>query len=259
MEEGPPIIEEQPRTAPAAVHHTSLLARLVNVFAIPGEVFQEIRATPRNSWNWLAPMLLFALVSALSGLVFFSQPAVQQKMKEQQQKAIDRQIQIGRIKREDADRASQIFTPQVTKAFGGVFWAIVGAASVLWWAFIIWMLGRVVLKSSFPFSKSLEITGMAMMIRVLGSVITVLLTVNLSRLVATPSLALVVTDFDATRKSHLLLGAANVFSFWMLGVLGVGLARLAGVPFVRAAFPVAAFWLAQEALFILSGLGQLAL
>ena len=259
MDEGPPIIEEQPRTAPATVPRTSLLARMVNVFAIPGEVFQEIRSTPRCSWNWLTPMLLFGLVNAVSALVIFSQPAIQQKMKEQQEKLMDRRVQAGQMKREDADRAAHIFTPALMKGFAAIGGVIGSAVSVFWWAFVIWMLGRIVLKSSFPFAKSLEITGMAMMVRVLGSLITVLLTVNLSRIMATPSLALVVNDFDATRKSHLILGAANVFSFWMLGVLGVGLARLAGVPFARAAFPVAAFWLAQQALFILSGLGQLAL
>jgi len=74
-------------------------------------------------------------------------------------------------------------------------------------------------------------------------------------------LALVAGDFDAARKSPLLLGAANLFSFWLVGVLSVGLAKLAGVPFLRAAWFVFAIWVIQQSFFILVGgaLGQFAL
>ena len=58
---------------------------------------------------------------------------------------------------------------------------------------------------------------------------------------------------DALRKSPLLLGVINVFAFWLIGVLGVGLARLARVPFLRAAWFVLAFWIIQESIVILLG------
>ena len=48
-----------------------------------------------------------------------------------------------------------------------------------------------------------------------------------------------------------MLGAANVFSFWLLGVLAVGLAKLAGVPFLRAAWFVFAAWAIQQSLLML--------
>ena len=70
-----------------------------------------------------------------------------------------------------------------------------------------------------------------------------------------------VADFDVARKSPLLLGAANLFSFWLVGVLSVGLAKLAGVPFLRAAWFVFAVWVIQESCLMLLGgaLGQFAL
>ena len=117
------------------------------------------------------------------------------------------------------------------------------------------------MKARFGYIKTLEVSGLGLMISVLGAVVTLLLTVNLAKVFATPSLALVVSDFDAQRKSHLLLGAANVFSFWLVGVLSVGLARLAGVPFLRAAWLVFAAWVIQESFLVLLGgvLGQFAL
>jgi len=130
---------------------------------------------------------------------------------------------------------------------------------VFWWAFILWLLGRLFLKVQFGYLKALEVAGLALMISVLGGIVTLLLTVNLTKLFGTPGLA--VADFEAARKSHLLLGAANLFSFWLVGVLSVGLAKLAGVPFLRAAWFVFAFWVIQESFFMLLGgvLGQFAL
>jgi hypothetical protein len=80
-----------------------------------------------------------------------------------------------------------------------------------------------------------------------------LLVLNLPRLFSAPGLAIAVSDFDMSRQSPLLVGAANVFSLWLLGVLSVGLAKLAGVPFLRAAWLLFAAWAIQQSLFLLTG------
>ena len=155
----------------------------------------------------------------------------------------------------------QSLQPATLKVLGGMAAALVGVARVFWWAFVLWLLGRLFLKVRFGYLKTLEVAGLGLMISVLGAMVMLLLMVNLPRLFATPSLALAVSDFDASRKSHLLLGAANVFSFWLVGVLSVGLAKLAGVPFLRAAWFVFAAWLIQESfLMLVAGvLGQFTL
>jgi hypothetical protein len=138
---------------------------------------------------------------------------------------------------------------------------VVGILRVLWWAFILWLLGRWLLKVRFGYPKALEVAGLGVMIGVLGTIVMLLLMVNLPSLFATSNLSLAVSDFDASRKSPLLLGVANVFAFWLMGVLSVGLGKLAGVPFLRAAWFVFAAWLIQESCFILLAgvLGQFAL
>jgi hypothetical protein len=78
-------------------------------------------------------------------------------------------------------------------------------------------------------------------------------------MIATPSLALAVKDFDVTRKSHLMLGTVNIFYFWQIGVFSAGLAKLANVRFLRAMPLVLVCWILQELLLIFSGMGQFAL
>lgn len=261
MDIPPPIVE--PPAQAAAVPHTSLAARLLNVFAVPGEVFAEVRSTPTTLWNWVVPVLCLALVGVVSAFIIFSQPAIIQQLKETQAKRIDQQVQAGKLTRAQADQAEaaieKFMGPTMLKVFGSVGAVVASVMRVVWWGFILWLLAQWLLKVPVPFPKTLEVAGLGMMINVLGGIVAMLLIVNLGRLGATPSLALAVENFDDTRKGHLFMGAANVFSFWFIGVMSVGLAKLTDVPFLRAAWLVLTFWVLQECLFILTGLGQMAL
>jgi hypothetical protein len=253
----PPTLTQPPPAAPKPPA-MSLGARLLNVFATPGEVFEDVKGAPVSVANWLLPALLFMLIGILSSAIIFSQPAIKQKLREEQGKAMDKMVQAGKMTREQADQALDVIG-KFAKPIAIVSMPFVSFVRMFWWALVLWLLGRWFLKIRFKFLKALEVAGLATMIVVLGSVVTLLLTVNLGRLFATPSLGMLTTDFDATNKIHLMMGAANVFYIWSVCVMAVGLARLAGVPFLRAAWVVFAYWVAQELFFIFCGMGQFAL
>lgn len=261
MEAPPPLPQSE---MPVAIVPTmSLAARLLNVFAIPGDVFAEVKAARSAAANWLVPLMFLSLIGALAAIIIMSQPAIQQQMREAQTKALDQKVKAGKMTQAQADQAIEIMDkfmgPTMWKVAGAVGAVVVNTLRWLWWALMLWLLGRWLLKAEFNFGKSLEIVGLALMISVLGTLVTVLLQVNFARIFATPSLAFVVNDFDATRKSHLMLGAINVFSIWQVVVFSIGLSRLAGAPFLRAAWVVFTYWVLQESVLILAGLGQFAL
>jgi len=241
----------------------SLPARLRNVFAVPGEVFTAVKSAPHLTSNWLVPAICSALIGVIAAFIIFSQPAVIQQLHEQQAKVMEQQVKAGKMTQAQADQALAVmekFTgPTLMKIIGGVGAVVVSFLHVVCWGFILWLMSRWLLKVQIAFPKALEVVGLAMMIGVLGAIVGMLLIVNLGRLGATPSLALIVNDFDATRKSHLFMGAANVFYFWQVGVTAIGLSKLAEVPFVRALWVVLAFYLLEESFFILIGMGQFAL
>ncbi|MCX6921839.1 MAG: hypothetical protein NT154_01270 [Verrucomicrobia bacterium] len=265
MEEAPPLPKSSPAAPPPAM---SLAARLLNVFAIPGEVFAVVKASRLSVGNWLVPALLSALVGVITAVVIVSQPAIQRQLREvteRQAKVMDEQVKAGKVKQTDVDRAlaftRAITAPATLKVLGSIAAGLIGFARVFWWAFVLWLLGRVFLKAQFGYLKALEVAGLGLMVSVLGTIVTLLLIVNLPKLFTTPSLALALSDFDASRKSPLLLGTANVFAFWLVGVFSVGLTKLAGVPFLRAAWFVFGCWLIQQSLLMLVAgvLGQFAL
>jgi len=257
----PPFIAETPPTPASKAPSTSLAARLLNVFAIPGDVFDEIKASPYAAANWVVPALIAAVVGALSAVVIFSQPTIQQKIREQQEQMIEKQVKAGTMSRADADRAEAMIgkmsNPTMLKVFGAFGAAAGGFVRLFWLGLVLWLLGRWFLKVRFGYLKAVEVAGLASMISVLGMIVTMLLVVNFGKLTSTPSLALAISDFDMKNKSHLLLGALNVFDFWLIGVMASGLARLAGVPFVRAAFLVLGYWIVAELVQIFTGLKTL--
>jgi VIT1/CCC1 family predicted Fe2+/Mn2+ transporter len=63
-------------------------------------------------------------------------------------------------------------------------------------------------------------------------------------------LALAVKDFDAQNPVHGLLAAVNVMTFWLLAVRSIGLARLSGASFGKAAAWMFGIWAAFTALMV---------
>jgi Yip1 domain len=243
-----PLSPEPQPTSPAPPA-TSLIARLMNVFVAPGEVFEEVKNSPPATGNWLAPALILAVAGLISVLVIYSQPAIIQQIREQQQKAFDQQVASGKMTQEQADRAMAVAEkfsgPAMMKTIGS-FGAILGSfIYIFWWSLILWLLGLWLLKAKLNYLKVLEVVGLAIMISVLGTIVATLLSVILGR-PAAPNLALLISHFDPKNKIHLLLGVANVFMFWLLGALAVGLARLSGTSFAKALAVVAGWWVAEQ-------------
>jgi hypothetical protein len=224
----------------------------MNVFAAPGEVFEEINISRPSTGNWLVPALITALVMAVSSVIVASQPAMRQKIREQQDQAIEKQVEAGRMTRQDADRQQavmeKISSGPLVQAGAAVAGVVFGFGRVFWWATVLWLLGRWALRTRFPYGKAMEAAGIAGMIGVLGMIVTMLLQVNFSNPAASPSLAFVAGDFDAKKPGHMLLAAIDLFQIWQMLVLASALARLAGAAFLRGAFVMLGFWIVWQAL-----------
>jgi len=261
METIPPITESQ--AAEPQTPATPLTAKLFNVVAAPGEVFAELRAAPARVVNWLVPVLVFAIVGAISACIVFAQPAICQGIRDQQAKVLDQQVQQGKMTQVQEDQALQMmdrFTgPTMLAVFGSVGAVLSSFISVFWWALVLWLLARWFLKARFGYIKAVEIAGLASVIIVLGMIISTLLAVILGRLYVGPSLALLVNDFDTRNRVHLLLGAANLVYFWHTAVLGVGLGKLSGASTAKSLMVVFTYWVVAELLLIAIGLGSLVL
>ena len=250
--------EPQPVASPAPAN--SLPGRLLNVIAAPGELFEEIKVAPASAANWLVPVLLFAVIGVISVCIMFAQPAIQQAIHDQQVKAFDKRVQQGKMTQAQEDQALQVMDkfmgPKMLAVFGSLGIVTNSFISVFWWALVLWLCGRWLLKARFDYLKAVEVAGLSSVIMTLGMVIGTLLCVIVGRLNAGPSLALLVNDFDLSNRAHLLLGAANAIYFWHTAVLAIALAKLSGASTAKAMLVIFAYWVLIELLLIAVGLGQ---
>jgi VIT1/CCC1 family predicted Fe2+/Mn2+ transporter len=237
----------------------SLTGRLVNVFATPGDVFQEVKTASVSTANWLAPALILMAVSWVASWLIFSQEAIKHQMSEITDQAIQKQVERTHMSEQQAEQARAMgekwagISSKIGAALAPVF---TGFITPFFWGLIVWLVGAKGLKGNFPYMKAVEVVGLANMVVVLEVIVRTLLIVGLGNLYAAPGLMLLVKEFDPQNPVHSLLAVLNVMTFWLLAVRAIGLARLSGVSFAKAALWVFGIWAAYTGFFI--GLGAVA-
>ncbi len=225
----------------------SLTARLFNVFTEPGEVFEEVKNNKPSMDNWLVPILLSVVIGTIAVCVKFSQPAILQQIHEQQMKAFDDKVKDGKMTQAQADQieamAEKFSGPAILKISGSIGVVIISFLTVFWRALVLWLMGLIFLKSRFSYLKAMEVAGLTMVISILGTIVSLLLTVSLGK-DTSPSLALFVDHFDPKNVLHLIAAAMNLFSFWLVVVMAAGLSRLTGAAFSKSLMLTIGYWLA---------------
>jgi hypothetical protein len=244
---------ETVQSPPATVDHVkpmSFTDAMVNVFASPGEVFENVRQTPVTHKTWVVPTVLLVIIGALLAFVIMSNPAVseqyRQQSKAQMEKQFDKQVQEGKMTQEQADRAraqaEQFSTPTMMIIWGLVV-AVIGPFVILFFlGLVYWLLGKTVMKATTPFFKTVEVVGLTFYINILESIVTVILIFGLGNAFATPSLALFIPNFSPDNRLDMLAGSANIFTFWILGVVSIGLSRVFQKDFPKVLILVVALW-----------------
>lgn len=247
MEEPPFLPEAPPETAEPPPPRMSLGARLLNVFAIPGDVFSEVKASPPSPSNWLVPACLLIVVGWVGVWLVFSQPTIQHQVLDAFERSIDKSMAQQHVPKEQAETVRQSLEKYgvtgAKMAFGGGI-TLVAIASPLLWGLALWLIGVKIFKRQFSYGKAVEIVGLANAIAVLEAVVRVLLILGLDKSSASASAALFVKDFDPQKPSHAMLAAVNIMTFWLLMVRAVGFSRLASLPLSRAALWIFGIWAA---------------
>ena len=251
MEEPQQVSEPQLSTPkPPAM---SLPGRLLNILAVPGDVFEQVKSSDPCAANWLAPALILIALSWVGTWLIFSQDTFKHQVTEMTDKAIEKRIEKAHMSKEQAEQVRQAagkwagIGSTIGPAVGAV---VVAFATPFLWGLILWLVGVKALKGNFPYMKGVEVAGLAAIISALDAVVRTLLILLLGNLFASPSLALLIKEFDPQNTTHSLLALMNVMTFWVLAVRASGLARLSGATFGKAAIWVFGIWAAYTGLFV---------
>jgi hypothetical protein len=230
----------------AADEPASLWARLFNVFAAPGELFESLRESQPAHVNWLVPLLLSMASGVLFTVVVFSQPDIVAAMRAQQEAALMERVQAGRLSPEQAEQAlaamNRFTSPQMLMFLGSVGAIIGGAIFFVVVSLLTWLLTAKLLKGGTGLLKAFELAGLASMVYVVGSLLTMTLVLLKGDIQAGLNLALLIERFDPTNTAHQGLAALDAVTIWYLAVLSLGASQLTHRRFGAAAIWVFGSW-----------------
>lgn len=208
----------RPEQTEPPVEATSLFGRLFNVFAAPGEVFNELRQAQLAHSNWVVPVLLSIMAGVLFSVVVFSQPDIVAGVFAQQESAITAQVESGKMSQEQADKTlaamRQFQSGKMMMIFGSL--GAVFATGILFvvLSLMMWVLTSKILKGDVTVLKTVEMVGLASMINVLGSLLTMMIVLLKGNILAGPNAALIVGTFDQANYLHQFLSALSLVTIW---------------------------------------------
>jgi hypothetical protein len=235
-----------PPSGVAPSEPSSLTDRLANVICAPSEVFEEIRNVPVRASNWLVPLILACIATVIYINIAFSQPAVLRAIQEQRENAVRKKVAAGSITQAQADQAAamteRFLTPTILKIFasGGAILATVGGLFLM--GVGIWLALKCCTKSTLNYMKVIEICGLALLIDVPQKLLRICLVVWKENLLATASPTLFLAHPSAANKAHVFLSMIDVIDFWWLGVLSLGVSKVASIRYRTAAFITFGVW-----------------
>jgi hypothetical protein len=239
----------------------SLGDRFVNLFASPGELFQNVRTSPPTHTNWILPLVLLVVVTIAMTQVLLHNPSLVDQlttmMRDGMKKGVEQAIRDGKITEEQAEAQFEMFRPGsmlflISSTVGPILWSLVRLFAL---GLLFWLVGRSAMNAAgTPYMKVVEVVGLTLLISALESIVTTMLMVGLDSIHATPSLALAVSGFDPMNTVHAALAKVNVFTLWILAVLSIGLARLFQRDFPKVAVLVFALWFLWSAVSVFTGM-----
>jgi hypothetical protein len=246
MSDATPASGQSPQPEFVEPRPTSLGGRLVNILIAPTDVFEEVKISPPQYWNWVLPLVLAVISGCLYAVLIYSQPAILHRVRESQTQAMQKKVTAGKITQQQADQAGAVTERFLTPGMMTMITALSlsFAMSVMFFiqALAVWLIGRHAFHANFPYAKALEIVGFASVTAVPGFIISALLAIIYGNPSITPGPALLISHFDAGNKLHLLLSAMSIFSIWAVVLMSLGLAKFSGVVFWRAALWGFALW-----------------
>jgi Yip1 domain len=232
---------------------------VVDLITSPAELFEDVHLNPAvPTRHWLIPLVVFIVVQLVMGQLIVRNDSLADQLGATIRKGFEQQVQAGKMTREQADQVYEQFARPGSTMFmisqAGA--SVLGTPIVLFvLSLVYWLLGKWILRGGTPYMKVVEVVGLALIISILEAIVTTFLVFAMNSVFATPSLALFISDYSLTNKVHIAMSKINVFTFWSLAVISIGLAKVMMRPLGRVIPVIFGAWLAWVVVSIMTGFG----
>lgn len=225
--------QQQAISSPEAISQptvSTFLSRAADVFSAPGEVYAEVAAAPVQTTSWLLPWLFSLIMGIVFTFALYNNALLRQQIYDMQSDGMKASVAQGKMTQEQFDRATEAMEssgPALFMMIGGGG-AVVSLSAIFFGASLaFWLVAKFALGFAGSYSKALEVFGLASLIGLLGSIVTLLMMNVFNSFYAQPAPSLLVMDtFDHSNKLHRLFSSLNVFTIWQVAVLGIGIGKI---------------------------------
>lgn len=256
-------IVSQPAPATEEVKPMSFTEKIVNIFAAPGELFENVRLTGKTPSNWIIPVAIMIVVAIAMQQLIMSNPSLLDQTKAMITKAtnesFDKAIREGKMTPEQAEQQREQ-AANFTNPTSGIAIAIRIAGTIITLpvmlfliSLVYWLLGKTAMHASAPYMKVVEVAGLTLLITAVESIVTTVMAIGMDSIHAAPNLALFVQNFDLTNKLHAALAKVNVFTIWSLVVASIGLSKLFQRDLPKVLVLVFALWVLWSVISVSTG------
>lgn len=222
--------QEQPVSSNATPTVSSFVSRVTDVFTAPGDVYAEVAEAPVQTSSWVLPWVISLLLAIGFTYALYNNATLRQQIFEMQERGMKEKVAEGKMTQDQYDRFSEGMEssgPVMFMLFGAGSQIIFISVVVFGVTLVFWIVAKFGLKFTGSYTKMLEVYGLASVIGILGSIITLLMMNLFDSFYAGPSASMAMLgSFDATNKVHRLLASLNVFTLWQVAVLGIGTAKV---------------------------------
>ena len=208
--------------------------RMVRVFYAPGETFEAV--SRRQTWvDWFAPMLLIALLSLVA--THMTLPIIQQMQVEVLQEKLQDMPEENRQKvMEQAQKASVI---------SAMVMVPVGAFALLFiLAGVLLLLTNFILGGDATYGQMLAVWGYSSLIGIIALIVRVPLMLAKQTMVIHTGPGVLVPEHMLETFLGRLLAGVDLFTFWQVCVLAIGVAAVANFATRKAFVALLVLWVA---------------
>lgn len=210
--------------------------KLTGVFTEPSRMFEKTALFPPRTKDWLIPLILMIVIAIIANIVLMSNPTIRSDVMEKQiktmEKSYDDAVAKGQMTREQADEQIDRMRDGMEGSMNAGM-IVLQSVSTIIFLFIVFfvvslvcfMVGKFILKGEGTYASAMIANGLPYYISILSTLITVILSLLMNRLVAGLSIASLM-DIDKANFTGWLLGKADPLMIWALAVTGIGIAKM---------------------------------
>lgn len=239
-------------TPDAAPEPLSVTDKFIGILTEPVPTYENVRATGFRKSDWLLPLMLVAIIAAVTTLLRFTNPEFAAQIKDQQIAQMQKMVEEGKMTQEQADQAVEQL-----ESFAGIqkvivpVGALISIGIIFFLACLIyWLAARFGVKAAITFAGMLSVLGLAMYIDIIDSIAGILVGFLTKNYMATFSPAMFMQP-DLGSTPYKLASALNPIVIWKYVVFSLGLAIVGSISRAKAFAVVFGIWIFWTLLFAL--------